>query len=191
VWRLERLLAAHPFCQGMEERRLELLTRCASNMRFEAGQYIFRRGEAAEHFYLIRQGKVAIEIHAQERGAIILQTVGEGDVVGWSWLVPPHQWMFDGRAVEPTRAIALGGECLRRKCEEDHDLGYALMKRFAQMQPTSQNQKTIEGDLRQFVSQRIDAPKDQLTWQCEQAIRNYDPCISCATHFLKLSIERV
>jgi sulfhydrogenase subunit alpha len=56
--------------------------------------------------------------------------------------------------------------------------------------PTSQNQKTIEGDLRELVSQHMDAPKDQLTWQCEQAIRNYDPCISCATHFLKLTIER-
>jgi sulfhydrogenase subunit alpha len=56
--------------------------------------------------------------------------------------------------------------------------------------PTSQNQKTIEGDLWRFVPPRIDLPNDKLTWQCEQAIRNYDPCISCATHFLKLKIER-
>ncbi len=128
---LERLLAEHPFFQGMENRHLELLVGCASNVRFEAGQYLFRQGEAANHFYLIRHGKVAIEIHAQERGAIILQTIGEGEVVGWSWLVSPHRWMFDARAVELTRAVALGGECLRRKCDEDHDLGYALLKRFA------------------------------------------------------------
>lgn len=56
--------------------------------------------------------------------------------------------------------------------------------------PTSQNQKTIENDLRHYVEQAIGLPEDQLTWQCEQAIRNYDPCISCATHFLKLHIER-
>ena len=56
--------------------------------------------------------------------------------------------------------------------------------------PTSQNQKTIENDLWQYVAQAIDLPVEQLTWQCEQAIRNYDPCISCATHFLKLHIER-
>ena len=56
--------------------------------------------------------------------------------------------------------------------------------------PTSQNQKTIESDLRHFVEQHMDLPKDQMTWQCEQAIRNYDPCISCATHFLKLEIDR-
>lgn len=56
--------------------------------------------------------------------------------------------------------------------------------------PTSQNQKTIESDLRQFVAKHLNLSDDKLTWQCEQAIRNYDPCISCATHFLKLKIER-
>jgi len=56
--------------------------------------------------------------------------------------------------------------------------------------PTSQNQKRIETDLREFVSGRLDLPKEQLTWRCEQAVRNYDPCISCATHFLRLEIER-
>jgi coenzyme F420-reducing hydrogenase alpha subunit len=55
--------------------------------------------------------------------------------------------------------------------------------------PTSQNQKTIESDLRQFVQTNLLLPKDRLQWQCEQAVRNYDPCISCATHFLKLQIE--
>ena len=56
--------------------------------------------------------------------------------------------------------------------------------------PTSQNQRTIEDDLRQFVTPRIALPEDQLTWQCEQMVRNYDPCISCATHFLKVNLER-
>ena len=56
--------------------------------------------------------------------------------------------------------------------------------------PTSQNQKTIESDLLRFVSANLDMKKDKLQWQCEQAIRNYDPCISCATHFLKLNLER-
>lgn len=130
---LERLIEDHPFCRGMEKGYLELLVGCASNARFDAGQYVFRQGEEANHFYLVRHGKVAIEIHAQERGSIILQTSGEGDVIGWSWLVPPHRWMFDARAVEQTRAIALDGECLRRKCEEDHNLGYELLKRFAHL----------------------------------------------------------
>jgi CRP-like cAMP-binding protein len=80
---------------------------------------------------MIRQGKVAIEILAPELGPITVQTVGEGDVLGWSWLIPPYRWRFGARAVELTRAITLDGKCLRQKSEEDHDLGYELLKRFS------------------------------------------------------------
>ena len=128
---LERILSEHPFFKGLEESYLQLLVGCASNVRFDAGEVIFREGEEANKFYLIRQGKVAVEMFAPSRGPIILQTLGEGEVLGWSWLVAPYRWRFDGRAVELTRAIALDGECLRGKCEEDHNLGYELMKRVS------------------------------------------------------------
>jgi CRP-like cAMP-binding protein len=128
---LERILSEHPFFKGLEEPYLQLLVGCASNVRFNAGEVVFREGEEANQFYLIRQGKVAVEMFAPSRGPIILQTLGEGEVLGWSWLVAPYRWRFDGRAVELTRAIALDGECLRGKCEEDHNLGYELMKRVS------------------------------------------------------------
>jgi CRP/FNR family cyclic AMP-dependent transcriptional regulator len=128
---LERILTEHAFFAGMEKRHLELLVGCASNVRFDAGQFIFREGEEATQFYLIRHGKVALDIFASERGSITIQTLGEGEVLGWSWLLPPYQWQFDARAVELTRALALDGTCLRKKSEEDHDLGYELLKRFA------------------------------------------------------------
>jgi len=128
---LERILAEHPFFKGLEEPYLQLLVGCASNVRFNAGEVVFREGEQANQFYLIRQGKVAVETFAPSRGPIIVQTLGEGEVLGWSWLVAPYRWRFDGRAVELTRAIALDGECLRGKCEEDHNLGYELMKRVS------------------------------------------------------------
>ena len=128
---LERIMSEHPFFKGLEEPYLQLLVGCASNVRFDAGEVIFREGEEANKFYLIRQGKVAVEMFAPSRGPIILQTLGEGEVLGWSWLVAPYRWRFDGRAVELTRAIALDGECLRGKCEEDHNLGYELMKRVS------------------------------------------------------------
>jgi CRP-like cAMP-binding protein len=130
---LERVLAAHPFFEGLDKRYLQLLVGCASNLRFDAGQTIFHRGAEANQFYLIRQGKVALEIHTPERSAITVQTLGPGDVLGWSWLIPPYRWLFDARVIEITRAIALDGKCLRAKCEEDHDLGYDLLKRFAQV----------------------------------------------------------
>jgi CRP/FNR family cyclic AMP-dependent transcriptional regulator len=127
---LERILAEHRFFAGLEPRYLELLVGCASNVRFDAGQTIFREGEQANKFYLIRHGRVALDIYAAERGTITIDTLDEGDVLGWSWLVPPYHWQFDARAVELTRAIALDGKCLREKSEKDHDLGYELLMRF-------------------------------------------------------------
>ncbi len=128
---LEPILSEHPFLKGLEPRYLKIIVGCASNVRFNAGQFLFREGEEANRFYMIRQGKVAVEIHAGKRGSIIVQTVGEGGVLGWSWLIPPYRWRFDARAVELTRAIALDAKCLRTKSEEDHNLGYELLKRFS------------------------------------------------------------
>ncbi len=126
---LEGVLAAHPFFSGMDRRYLALVVGCASNVRFSAGELIFREGREAEHFYLIRAGKVALEIPVLGRGSLTIQTLGAGQVLGWSWLVPPYNWRFDGRAAEMTRAIVFDGTCLREKCEEDHELGYELQKR--------------------------------------------------------------
>ncbi len=100
-------------------------------MRFAAGAYLFREGEDANHFYLVRRGRVALEVSAPQRKPIVVDTVEEGDILGWSWLVPPYRWRFSARAVDTTIAIALDGTCLRAKCEENHDLGYELLKRFA------------------------------------------------------------
>ncbi len=130
---LERVLAEHPFFAGLEPAYLRLLVGCASNVRFDAGQTIFREGEEANQFFLIRHGKVALDIYAAERGSITIETLDEGDVLGWSWLVPPYHWQFDARAVELTRAIALDGKCLREKSEQDHDLAYELLKRFVHL----------------------------------------------------------
>ncbi len=128
---LERILAEHPFFQGMKKEHFELIVGCASNVRFDEGEFIFREAEEANQFYLVRQGKVALEVVSPERGPLTILTLGNGEVLGWSWLVPPYRWKFDARAVELTRAIALDGKCLREKSEKDHDLGYELLKRFA------------------------------------------------------------
>lgn len=130
---LQNTLAEHPFTRGLEERHVALLTGCAANVRFDPGQTIFHEEEEANHFYLVREGKLAVELFAAERGAITILTVEAGEVLGWSWLVPPYRWKFDARALEPTRAIALDGKCLRTKAEQDHDLGYELLKRVAQI----------------------------------------------------------
>ena len=127
---LESILAEHPLFSGMEQRHLQILVGCARNVRFESTDVIFREGEKANEFYLIRTGKVALQLFADRRGPLTILTLGEGDVLGWSWLSPPYHWKFTACALETTRAIFLDGKCLREKAESDHDLGYELLKRF-------------------------------------------------------------
>jgi CRP-like cAMP-binding protein len=127
---LERIIRDHPFFAGLDEEFRKLVCGCARNVRFEAGQFLFREGEPANEFFLLRHGRVALEITVPGRGAMTFQTVGEGEIVGVSWLIPPYRWTNDARALGLTRAIGMDATCLRRKCEADHDLGYEMMKRF-------------------------------------------------------------
>lgn len=126
---LERIISEHRFFAGLDPRFRDLVCGCAKNVRFDPGQYLFHESEPANEFYLIRQGRVALEVAAPGRGAITFQTLGEGEIVGLSWLIPPYRWTYDAQATELTRAIAIDGKCLRNKCEADHDLGYEMMKR--------------------------------------------------------------
>ena len=128
---LERVLKEHPFLAGFDDKYIKLLVGCASNVAYKSGEYIFRESEDANHFYFIRNGKIKVETYCPQHGPLIISTCGEGDIVGWSWLVPPYKWHFDAKAVEVTRVITIDGKCLREKCEQDHDLGYEIMKRFA------------------------------------------------------------
>lgn len=128
---LKGILEQHPFFADLAPAFLQTVTGCAANVRFPAGTKIVNEGDEANHFYLLRAGKIAIEVFAPGHSPLAIQTLSGGDVLGWSWLFPPYRWHFDVRAVEDVRAIALDGKCLRNKCEEDHDLGYELMKRFS------------------------------------------------------------
>lgn len=127
---LERILSGHPFFAGLDKAFLELACGCAKNARFEAGEFIAHEGEAADAFYLLREGRVALQVAAPGRGSATFLTLGPGEVFGVNWLVPPYRWSYDARAVERTRVIAMDGLCLRNKCESDHNMGYDLMKRL-------------------------------------------------------------
>ena len=128
---LDQLIAASPVFAGLASEHLQLIAGCGVNTRLSAGERLFREGEAAERFYLIREGAVALEIEAPGRGMLVIETLHEGEVVGWSWLFEPYRWQFDARATVPTALVSFDGACLRGKCEEDHELGYQLMRRFA------------------------------------------------------------
>ena len=127
---LERIVLGHPFFAGLGPEFSAAISGCARNLRFAAGEYLFREDEPANEFYLIRHGTVALELHSPGRPAIVITTLPEGEILDAACLVPPYRWTFDARAVELVRALGVNARCLREKCEADHDLGYELMKRF-------------------------------------------------------------
>ncbi|MDB6018858.1 MAG: Crp/Fnr family transcriptional regulator [Pedosphaera sp.] len=127
------LLIKHPFLKGMSPHQVRLLTDCAMVENFKSGELIFREGDPANRFYLILEGKIALQSYMDGRGMTVVQMVGAGEVLGWSWLFPPYFWHFDARAVEPTEAVFFYGTPLREECEADHELGYELYKRMAEV----------------------------------------------------------
>jgi CRP/FNR family transcriptional regulator, cyclic AMP receptor protein len=126
---LEHIIQEHSFFAGMDEAFIALLAGCAKNARFKVDQYLAHEGDTLKDFYLLRAGRVALQIPAPQ-GTITVQTVHANEIVGASWLVPPYRWGLDAKALAPTRAIALDAACLRGKCDADPSLGYELMKRF-------------------------------------------------------------
>ena len=126
---MEEVLGSHPFFAGLNADAMRLIAGCASNVHFAEGEFLFEEGHEANQFWVIRRGRVAMQLESPGQGAIVTDTMDEGEVVGWSWLVPPYRFFADGRAVTPVSATALDGACLRGKCEADPELGYQLLKR--------------------------------------------------------------
>ena len=128
---IDELLADVPALAGLSAAHLQVISGCAQNRVIAAGELLMREGEPANDFYVIRRGGVALETYLPQHGALTIETLHDGDLVGWSWLVPPYRTVFDARAVGETHTVSFDGACLRGKCETDHELGYELMRRFA------------------------------------------------------------
>ncbi|MDR3406238.1 MAG: cyclic nucleotide-binding domain-containing protein [Chthoniobacter sp.] len=129
--KIDLIMSPHPFFNGMSEHHLRLLAEGASPTHFPKGTFVFREGEPANRFYLIRQGSVSLESWINDDSRVVLQTLSTGDVLGWSWLFAPYYWHFDARALEETDALMMFGTRLRELCESDKVLGYEIMKRVA------------------------------------------------------------
>lgn len=126
-----RLHAAdHPFLRGLDPAFVTRISTGAQETSYEAGELLFREGEEADRFFLVFHGKIALEIVTPDRPRTTIQTVGPGEVIGWSWLVPPNRWRFDARAVKHTRVIALRGSVLRESFEESPADGYRFLLRL-------------------------------------------------------------
>jgi CRP-like cAMP-binding protein len=129
---LERLLREQDFLKGLSEEHTRLLVSCAKNVRFNPGDFLLHEGAEATTFYLVRTGRIALEVNVPGKGILQMESVGPADVLGLSWLIPPYRSHLDARAVEPVLALAFDGTCLRGKMDADHDLGFALTKRLFQ-----------------------------------------------------------
>ena len=130
---IEKLVGNTALFGGLAPEELELIAGCGANVRYAADELLFRDGDEANNFFVIRQGRIALETFVPTRGSVTIETLEAGDVVGWSWLFPPYRWHFDARALSLVRATVFDGACLRGKCERDPRLGYDLMSRFAQV----------------------------------------------------------
>lgn len=131
IKRLETMLAKHPFFDGVSPEYVKFVAGCGRNVVFEPDAFILHEGDPADHFYIIRHGSAAVMAYRRRQGSITLQTLHDGDILGGSWLVPPFKYYFDAKALTLVRAVSFDANCLRGRCEVDHELGYQMMQRFA------------------------------------------------------------
>ena len=127
---MQEIVGDHELFRGLSQSHVELLAGCADNIAVQSSEYLFREGEPADHFYLIRHGHVALQMAVPGRGSLVIETLAANDVLGWSWLVPPYRWHFDAEAMAATAAVRFDAACMRGKLNSDHDLGYELTTRF-------------------------------------------------------------
>lgn len=127
------IIAEHPFFENFTVDDLQLISGCGKNQVFQKNEYLAQEKQAADVFYLIRKGRVAICTQIPNREKQIIQTIQDNEIFGWSWLFPPYQWMFDAIALDTTHCIVLNGKCLRDKLDQNPELGYRLMKQFSLM----------------------------------------------------------
>jgi CRP/FNR family transcriptional regulator, cyclic AMP receptor protein len=127
---LKSRIAEHPFFQGLAHEFIDLLARNATEQSYNTGDLLIREGEPANEFLLVTNGKVALEVVAPDRPRLTIQTLGPGEVLGWSWITSPYRWRLDGRALKPTKAIVLEAPILREALESHPSDGYQFLLRL-------------------------------------------------------------
>ena len=142
---IEKYLAKQEFFTGLSPESVEFIARSARERQLERGDILFHHGERARHFYLVCDGRVSVEIPAITGPTLEVQSLAEGEVLGWSWLIAPYRWNFQARAEESSELLEFDGDALLAHCEEDPKFGYELLKRFAAL-----------------MSERLDAARQKM-----------------------------
>ena len=128
---IETYLSAHSFFSGLEDDYIKFLANSAVELRIKEGDALFQQGKHADKFYLLRNGQVSVQVPAIVGPTLELQVMGEGQLLGWSWLIPPYRWNFQAIALEDSDLLEFDGSAILARCEEDPEFGYELLKRFA------------------------------------------------------------
>ena len=130
---IEELLHQHPFFGQFDAATIALLAGCATNVHFHPNEALFHESGQADAFYVLRTGRVSIQVHDPASGNLVVDTVEAGEVVGWSWIVEPYRWSFDAVAILETSAVRFDAACLREKCAADPAVGYQFLRQVTQV----------------------------------------------------------
>jgi len=123
-------LSAQPFFAALTDTQRATLAEDGITVTFTAGERLFDEGGVADMFWLIERGGIALDMRIPGRGDQIVETLGPGTVLGWSWLHPPYRWHFRAVARLATTAIAFDAASVRRRCDADPAFGYAMLRSF-------------------------------------------------------------
>lgn len=124
-------LSSHEFFSGFNDDILKFLCECSSMHEIKKGQILFRQGENADKFYVLRNGCISIQMPAIMGPNLEIQALGKGQVLGWSWLIPPFKWSFQAMAEEDSELLMFDGTAILARCEREPKFGYELLKKFA------------------------------------------------------------
>ena len=124
-------LSAHEFFSEFSDDVLKFLCECSSMREIKKGQILFRQGEHADKFYVVRSGLISIQMPAIMGPALEIQAVDEDQVLGWSWLISPYRWNFQTKAEEDSELLQFDGVAILARCEQEPKFGYELLKKFA------------------------------------------------------------
>ena len=140
-------LSVHEFFYEFSDDVLKFLCECSSSREIKKGQFLFRQGENADKFYVVRSGRISIQMPAIMGPTLEIQTLGKDQVLGWSWLISPYKWNFQTRAEEDSELLQFDGIAILARCEQEPKFGYELLKKFAALMSVGLNaarQKMME-----------------------------------------------
>ncbi len=126
-----KYLSGHDFFSELSEDTLKFLSECASSRDIKKSQTLFKQGERADKFYVVRNGRIAVQIPALMGPNLEIQSLGKDQVLGWSWLISPYQWNFQAKAEDDSELLEFNGTAILARCEQEPKFGHEVLKRFA------------------------------------------------------------